>query len=200
MKNILAACSILLSMAAVYVFLTKEDSKIEVTAALDVPKIKIEDYEFYRVREDFVVSRLIGKEAALMEGGLIRLRNGFVGVRVRDDVREEIRAKGADIDMALNEAGQMAEATTVKHARIFSEVEIFVKDSRISNEEMEFTESTRTIKSVKPVKIEQQGQYVIGDAGFTYLVDQEKLSMTGGVSGMVEPTIAQDVKRQGTSP
>lgn len=199
-KNIFAVFALLLFGAAVAVFFQREESRVVVQEIHDQPKINLYQYEYYRVKDDVEVSRVVGKKADLMEGGKLLLRDGVRGVRVIDNRREEGTSQSADIDISGSH-GLMSGDVRATKARFFGKVAMSSGDSHFETEELHYTEDAGGVMQTKtPVRFQKKAQVVSGQGGFIYQIKTQKVEMQGGVSGTLIPKDLSEGNRKERSP
>ena len=196
-KNIFSILASILFIASVYLFLNRTDTRAPVQELQNQPKIRIFQYEFYRTKNDIETSRMVGKKADLMEGGLLLLRDGARGSRVREDRREEINAESADILLSGSSPGQLAGEVRIKSARIFKKVEAFIGAMRLETEEMFYDEVDGLVQTPKLVHVQQGAQELVGQGGFEYAVVKQVIKLKGGVSGTILPKEIKEQQKMG---
>ncbi|MCX6123229.1 MAG: hypothetical protein NTV34_00525 [Proteobacteria bacterium] len=179
-KNIFLILSSLLFTASVYLFLNRTDIRAPILELQNQPKIRIYQYEFYRTKDDIETSRMVGKKADLMEGGLLLLRDGARGSRVRENRREEVDAESADILLSGSSPGQLAGEIRIKSAKVFQKAE-----------------EDGLIQTRKEVHIHQGEQDVVGLGGFEYAVVKQSIKLKGGVSGTILPKEIREQQKMG---
>lgn len=199
-KNIFAGLALVLFAAALFVFFHHGDSKIIVQEASDRPKVMLYQYEYYRVKDDVETARMLGKQADLMDGGLVLLREGLRGVRTRDGRREEVTANSADVELSGSTPGQLASSAQAKKAKLYGDVVVTSGDARFESDEVHYSEEASLMHSQKPARVVQNTQIIYGKGGFDYQIDKEILKMRGGVSGTLLPKELSKAQKTGKSP
>lgn len=188
-KTVLSFFSLVLCVASVVIYVTRQSSSVVVRADADAPKITLVGYEFYRFKDDLVVSRLAGEKAVLFDGGRVEMTAGLRAVRLTGQRREELSAKRADVQLASSSAGSLNTMDHVSKIRVREDVDLMVGEVRLETEDATYTDDDATIRSLVPVRMEQTGQYLAGEQGFEFNMKLESVKMKGGVTGTILPAV-----------
>ena len=196
-KGILAFISLLLCAASVWIYLTRQSGRVIVRADTESPKVTIMGYEFYRFKDDLVVSRLAGERAVLFDGGRVEMTEGLRAVRLTGQRREELSAKRAEVLLASSSPGSLSSVDHVSKIRVQENVDLMVGEARLESEDATYTDEDTTIRSVVPVRVEQTGQYLSGEQGFEFQMKNESIKMKGGISGTILPSRIRSNSQKG---
>lgn len=196
-RSILIVLSLLVFFAAAYTYFTRKSTGIVVRADAESPKITILGYEFYRFKDDLVVSRLAGERALLFDGGHVEMTEGVRAVRINNQRREELSSKKADIQLAMPAQGSLNNVDHVDKIHVREAVDLMVGEAHLETEDAVYTEDDSMIRSTVPVRIEQTGQFLAGEHGFEFNVKQESLKMKGGITGTVLPAAIRNSPPKG---
>ena len=186
-KAIIVVLSLLLFVAAGYLYFTRTTTGVTIRADAETPKITILGYEFYRFKDDLVVSRLAGEKAQLFDGGRVELTEGVRAVRINGQHREELSSKRADLFLASSTQGSLNAVDRVDKIHVSESVDLMVGEARMETEDAVYTEEDTTIRSTVPVRVEQTGQFLAGEHGFEFNTKQESIRMKGGITGTILP-------------
>ena len=196
-KNIFSALALTLILGSLYVFFRKDSEDVLIQEQRNRPKMRIVQYDYYRIKDDHELSRAIGNTADLMDQGLLLLRRGVRASRMVENQREEVVAGAVDIQFNEASPGQQSRQMSIKSARAFSGVDVQRVGSRFESEEIQYVALGGVFSSVKPSRFESKGQVLVGNGGFVYEAEKELVKMTNGVSGTVLPTEIQPQARSG---
>lgn len=199
-KAVIVVLSLLLFVAAAYLYFTKASTSITIRADAETPKITILGYEFYRFKDDLVVSRLAGERAQLFDAGRVDLTEGVRAVRINGQRREELSAKRADLFLASSTQGSLNAVDRVDKIHVSENVDLMVGEARMETEDAVYTEADTTIRSTVPVRVDQTGQFLAGEHGFEFNTKLEALKMKGGITGTILPaSIHKNAPIKGTN-
>lgn len=197
-KMLFIVIALAIFIAALFVFLKKTDSKIVIQELQNQPKLRLVQYEFYRVKNDVETARLVGKDANLMEGNHLLLSGGVRGTRVRDGKREEFSSDSGQVDFAGSNPGMLSGDLQAKTARFNDNVQLVSGDMRFETEEVRYSQEQQLVYTSVPVTIRQRSQNLESKGGFQYNLNTERLKMAGGVSGNVSPKELKETKKRRT--
>lgn len=186
-KAILVVFSLIVCAMATYQYFTRSNFGVTVRADAESPKISIFGYEFYRFKDDLVVSRLAGEKAALFDGGRIEMTEGLRTVRINGQRREELSSRRADVYLASSTQGSLSSVDKIEKINVKESVDLMVGAAHLETEDATYTENDATIRSTVPVRMEQTGNFLAGEQGFEFNMKQETLKMKGGITGTVLP-------------
>lgn len=186
-RTVFVLAAICVLIFSVVTYLRKEDSNIVVQRLADMPKIELLQFEYFRVKDDVVTARIIGKQGRLMDGGVVQLRKGFRAVKYKDEVREELVADAADAHLSQSSLGKFTQELKTKEVRVFGKVNLQSSDRRLETEEATYTEADQMIRSSVLTTLLQKGQNLTADKGFELSREKETIRMFGAVSGLVLP-------------
>lgn len=186
-KAIIVVLSLLLFVAATYLYMTRSATGVTIRAGAETPKITILGYEFYRFRDDLVVSRLAGEKAQLFEAGRVELTDSVRAVRINGLRREELSSKRAELLLGSSTQGSLSSVDRVERIHVSENVDLMVGEARMETEDAVYTEEDTTIRSTVPVRVEQTGQFLAGEHGFEFNTKLESLKMKGGITGTILP-------------
>lgn len=186
-KAVIVVLSLFMFATAAYLYFTKATTTVTIRADSETPKITILDYEFYRFKDDLVVSRLAGEKAQLFDAGKVELTESVRAVRINGQRREELSSKRADLFLASSTQGSLNAVDRIDKIHVSEDVDLMVGEARMETEDALYTEADTTIRSTVPVRVEQTGQFLAGEHGFEFNTKLEALKMTGGITGTILP-------------
>lgn len=189
-KSIFISASLFLLGLSFYVYLGQKKPKIMEDQKAGSVKARLIGYDAYRYRDDKPVARASGRRAVFLDQGRLLCDDRFKLVRTRGGIREEVESKSAEI-VFPNSALFSSKNNNAETIELRGDVEMIRGNSRFLTEWIRYTDKTGEAYTDKPVRIEQDGQFIAAEQGMTYNMQTESMRMRGGVFGSVQPNVVR---------
>ena len=176
---------------ASYAFFTRDTQRlsdsINTKGSAKEPRAVLEDFVLYRYEHDVLKSRLSARLGHFYEPNVVELDGEIHGDRLTDTGEKE--SLGAESATAYFKAATLSkmldQSTELDRAELTGFVEVGVKEHILTTDYAEYLNSEKLVRSGRPVRVEGPGRVFMGDAGFTYSLEDEVLKMQGPIKGMV---------------
>jgi hypothetical protein len=187
-KSIFISVSLFLVGLSIYVYLGQKRPKTQEIVGSQAARARLIGYDVYRYRNDKPIARSSGKRAAFLDNGRLVCNDQVKMVRFRDNIREEVEAKSAEIVFSsttlFSSKKNMAETIELR-----GDVEIIRNNSKVLTDWIHYTDKTSEVFTDRPVRIEQEGQFIAAEQGMTYNMRTESIRMRGGVFGSLQSDV-----------
>jgi hypothetical protein len=194
-KSIFIAVSLCLIGLSVYVYFAQKQPKNIDTLTNLAAKARLTGYDLYRYKEDQIIARASGRRATFLDQGRLVCEDRIKMVRHREGVREEVEALSATIQFPsaslFSSKNNNAETVDLR-----GDVEIIKGSSRFLTDWIHYSDKTGEVFTDKPVRIEQDGQFIAAEQGMTYNVRTDAIRMRGGVFGSLQPEVIGSISRK----
>lgn len=188
MKYILTLIFSLLSIAAVLVFLVREERRpSQREGSADVtPMLSLKEFVVYRYLDDQVRWTVSAKLGNFLDPNVVEVFGSVEGSRVVDDETEIVTAESAVAYLDANSLSDSVKDAQISRVEIDSSVNIAMKNYAIKTDYAEYTVKSQTIESDLPVTVEQKANFFEGQNGFNYNLNKDLLTIKGPLKGVVK--------------
>jgi hypothetical protein len=187
-KTIFIATSLILVVLSVYIYATQTEPKSAEDGGAQVIKARLTSYDAYRYKGDAVIARASGQKATFLDQGRLVCEERVKLVRRRGGLREEVEAKSAEIHFPSSSLFS-AKNNNAESIDLRGDVEIIRGSSRFLTDWIHYSDKTAEAFTDKPVRLEQDGQFIAAEQGMTYNMRTDSIRMRGGVFGSLQPQI-----------
>jgi LPS export ABC transporter protein LptC len=176
---------------AFYVYATRETKSLKeniAKASTQEPRIVMEDFVLHRYQGNRLIASLSAKLGNFYEPNLLELEGDVKGLKLGENgLRESVSAESAMVYLkATSLASLLRQQTEIDRIELTGFVEVGLKEHFLTTDYAEYVNADRSVRSLRPVRVEGLGRVFTGEEGFTYSLVSETLEMQGQVKGVVQ--------------
>lgn len=173
---------------AIWVYVTREQKALRQSIKDQGdrdPRIVMEDFIVYRYTGDALRARIRARLGHFYEPNVVELDGEIRGEQVTSDGHETLGAESATAYFNATSLSKMMSDAQLDRAELAGFVEVGTKDHLLTTDYAEYINTTKMVRSVRPVRVEGPNRVFNGDDGFAYSVDDDTLEMFGTVKGVM---------------
>jgi len=186
-KKIIIVAFLLTFALAVYSFFGRETVSLrKKIAETEDPRIMLERFIYTRYHDNDVIMQASARKANFMEPNKLEIFTDVEAFRRIGNDLQELSCQLVTVHFVGQSLGDVLAKNELTRAEFDTEVKIKMSQQLVETDYAEYLAYTDTLQSHYPVTVTGKKRRFHGDSGFVYNVADDKVVLSGQVTGEME--------------